>query len=577
VRPKTACDNLPPPVSRTQVTVVVLLITVVVLLQCADLWSVCRLIGDNGWDDGAITLAFARTFARHGRVALTPRSEVVEGFSSVSWFLLNALVALFRPSFRAAIAASQVLAIVSIGASTFLLARTCALLRLSWLFGALTVLAFAAWGCSYSEAGNGMEMGLLAAACLLVINELLSPEPRLLLLCGGVVLAITTRFEAALYVGLLALSVVSLPGRRLFRAIVLSGLGTVALLTIFRLAVFSDVLPNTFWAKRWPPYAAFGFWDRWEGAVELLRFFKWPFIAAGGAVAAGVLFGSGLAALWARRRDLMLLAAPIAGAVVMGVLTGKHWGYPGRMPYFAFPTTMLLLSLLFSASVEAGRSRLPAVVAVGLALLLAAGSLRWAVKWSKKTGYPYLWLTVARNGTFSVTPRSFAQSGQVFRRFAAAAELPHATILTSDVGGLSLCCDEFKIVDLAFLSNRALAHHGPGAIGGVLDAESPDLIEAHWEWAAKLYDLPSFRDRYAPAFAGGTKLWIRRDVAEAIARRGRGCWVPTERDDVTRAVQSHHYAHDELPADRTTFERPGVVFALAGADPDGVDLCSRDH
>jgi hypothetical protein len=576
VRLKTACDNLPPPVSRAQTTVVVLLIAVVVLWQCAALMSVCRLIGDNGWDDGAITLAFARTFARHGRVALTPQSEVVEGFSSVSWFLLNTLVALFRPSFQAAIAASQVLAVVSIGASTVLLARTCALLRLGWLFSALTVVVFAAWGCSFSEAANGMEMGLLAAACLLVINELLAPEPRLALLCGGVALAITTRFEAVLYVGLLALSVASVPGRRLFRAIVLSSVGTIALLTVFRLAVFSDVLPNTFWAKRWPPYAAFGFWDRWEGGVEMLRFFKWPFIAAGGAVAASVLFGSGLAALRARRPALLILAAPILGAIVMGVLTGRHWGYPGRMPYFAFPPTLLVLSLLFAASAEAARSRLPAVVAVGLALLLAAGSLRWAVQWSKKTGYPYLWLTVAHDGTFSVTPRSFAQSGQVFRRFAAAAELPHATVLTSDVGGLSLCCDEFKIVDLAFLSNRALAHDGPGAIGRVLDTESPDLIEAHWEWAAKLYDLPGFRDRYTPAFADGTKLWIRRDLAEAIARRGRGCRVPLQRDDVRRAVQGHHYAHDELPADRTSFERPGVVFALAGAVPDGLDLC-RDY
>ena len=45
-----------------------------------------------------------------------------------------------------------------------------------------------------------------------MINELLSPRPRLLLLCAGVVLAVTTRFEAILYVGLLGLSVVLRPG-----------------------------------------------------------------------------------------------------------------------------------------------------------------------------------------------------------------------------------------------------------------------------------------------------------------------------------------------------------------------------
>src|SRR3954466_15727077 len=139
-------------------------VTVVVLLQCAALLAVCRLIGDNGWDDGAITLAFARTFAGHGRVALTPRSEVVEGFSSVSWFLLNSLAALARPSYRATLLIAQILSVLCIGACSALLARSCALLRLSRLFSTLTVIVFAAWGCSFSEAGNGMEMGLLAAA-----------------------------------------------------------------------------------------------------------------------------------------------------------------------------------------------------------------------------------------------------------------------------------------------------------------------------------------------------------------------------------------------------------------------------
>jgi hypothetical protein len=564
VRPKTACDTLTRPVSRSQVTFVV-------LLQCAALLWVCHLIGDNGWDDGAITLAFARTFARHGRVALTPSSEVVEGFSSVSWFLLNSLIALGRPSFRTAIALSQALSVLSIAACTVLLARTCALLRIDRLFSALTVIGFAAWGCSFSEAGNGMEMGLLAAACLVMMNELLAPEPRLPFLCGGVVLAVTTRFEAVLYVGLFAVSVFSVPGRRAFRAIVLSGLFTVALLSVFRLAVFSDLLPNTFWAKRWPPYAAFSLGDRWAGGKELLRFFKLPLVAVGIAL----LSNLGLTkALRARRPALAILSAPILGAVVMGVLTGKHWGYPGRMPYFAFPPTMLLLSLVFSDGVAAAKSRPPVVRALASAAL-AAGSLLWAV-WLSRAQFPFDWLAVARTGTFDVTPHSYAQSGQVFRRFTAAADLPHPILLTSDVGGLALCCDEFRIVDLAFLSNRKLAHDGPGALGAVLDAESPDLIEAHWEWPAvgKLYELPSFAARYAPAFAEGTRLWVRRDLGERIVRIGRGCWVPRERDDVRRALRSDRYARFELPADQKTFEAAGVILALDPAG-DGVNLCAR--
>ena len=69
-----------------------------------------------------------------------------------------------RPSYRAAIAIAQALSVLSLAACTALLARSCALLRLDRAFSALTVIAFAAWGASFSEAGNAMEMGLLAAA-----------------------------------------------------------------------------------------------------------------------------------------------------------------------------------------------------------------------------------------------------------------------------------------------------------------------------------------------------------------------------------------------------------------------------
>jgi hypothetical protein len=513
-------------------------------------------------------------------VALTSGSEVVEGFSSVSWFLLSSLIALARPSFRAAIMLSQILAVLSIGASTALLARSCALLGLDRLFSTLTVIAFAAWGCSFSEAGNGMEMGLLAAACLLIINELLSPVPRLWLLSGGVVLAVTTRFEAVLYVALLGTGALALPDsasrRRAFRAIALSCLATVVVLSALRLVVFSDVLPNTFWAKRWAPYAAFSVQDRWVGAKELLRFFKVPLAALGIVVLSAFFTGLGLMrALGARRPALAILAAPILGAVVMGIVTGKHWGYIGRMPYFAFPPALLLLSLLFSTFVVAAKERLPAALAVGAAVL-AVGSLLWAVRVSR-IGYPHDWLAVARAGTFDVTPHSYAESGQVFRRLAAAAGLDRPVILTSDVGGLALCCDEFRIVDLAFLSSRQLAHEGPTAIGAVLDTESPDFVEAHWEWATvgKLYELPSFRARYAPAFAGGTRLWVRRDIGDRIARGGRGCWLPQEREDVRRALQADHGARFELPGDRASFQAPGIVLLLAHDDPDGVNLCPR--
>jgi hypothetical protein len=522
-------------------------------LQFTALVVVCLLVGDNGWDDGAITLAFSRTFARYGRIALTPRSQIVEGFSSVSWFLLNSAAALARLSYRSAIAVAQVLSALCICASTVLLARTCALLRFDRLFATLTVVSFAAWGCSFSEASNGMEMGLLAAAFLVMVNELLSPRPRMFWLGAGVVLAVTTRFEAALPVALLAGSVFSVPGRRAFRVLASTCLGTVLLLSLWRLAVFSDVLPNTFWAKRWPPYAAFGLADRLTGALELPAFFLLPLLAA----AIARRLGFNLAgALRPRRHALMILAGPIWGAMLIGGLIGKHWGYHGRMPYFAFPLALCLCSLALSSWVDAKRTGLRVVVATGLCVLTVAVSM---------IGFPTGSLSAAfEGGAFGVTPHTYAESGRVFRRFTSAAGLQQATILTADVGGLALCCDELAIVDLGFLSNRQLAHQGPGALAEVLEAESPELVEAHWEWAAagKLYDLPYFRARYRPAFAGRTKLWIRRDVAGAIERAGRGCSVAVEREDVREALHTHRYAGHDLPEDRRSFEASGIILTL---------------
>ena len=325
----------------------------------------------------------------------------------------NSLTALPRPSYRAAIAISQIPSVLSIARARRCSPGTCALLRLDRLFSTLTVITFAAWGCSFSEASNGMEMGLLAAACL-VMNELLLPQPRLLLLGAGVVLAVATRFESVLCVALLALSVASVPGRRAFWGIVVAGLGTVLLLSGWRLAVFSDFLPNTFWAKRWPPYADFHLLGRLRGAVELPSLLLAPLIALVLVLVLNRRPGFDLRdVLRTRRRAFLILASPVLGAVLIGGLIGKPWGHYGRMPYFAFPPALLLVSLVFSAWVSAGHSRLRVAAVAGLYALSIGVSM---------VGFPFGALAAARaGGSFGVTPHTYAASGRIFRRVAAAA------------------------------------------------------------------------------------------------------------------------------------------------------------
>src|SRR5579863_5987461 len=87
-------------------------------LQILMITLLARLVGTQGWDDGAITLAYSRTFADTGRFALTAVSEQVEGISSVSWFLINAFFSLFHPTFEGAILASQLAAGFFLGCAT---------------------------------------------------------------------------------------------------------------------------------------------------------------------------------------------------------------------------------------------------------------------------------------------------------------------------------------------------------------------------------------------------------------------------------------------------------------------------
>jgi hypothetical protein len=226
---------------------------------------------------------------------------------------------------------------------------------------------------------------------------------------------------------------------------------------------------------------------------------------------------------------------------------------------------MAALAVPFSSWVQAGPTRSRAIVAVAI----------WAcVVVTSMDGFPVGFLRSAfKGGAFDVTPHTYAASGRVFRRVADAANLREVSVLTPDVGGLALAFDEFRVVDLGMLSNRELAHRGPGVLGQVLVAESPDLIEAHWRWpsAGHLYELPSFKAEYRPALAGGTKLWLRRDLAATIEGLHRGCWVPVERADVKQALVAHRYAGHDLPEDRVSFEREGIILALA--DEESGSLC----
>lgn len=61
------------------------------------------------WDDSAITMAYARTFAHTGVIEATPGSGIVEGYSTTLWMLVLAALARAASNPSALLAAAKIL------------------------------------------------------------------------------------------------------------------------------------------------------------------------------------------------------------------------------------------------------------------------------------------------------------------------------------------------------------------------------------------------------------------------------------------------------------------------------------
>ena len=161
----------------------------------------------SSWDDGAITAAFAQTLAHSGRIALTPTSVTVEGFSSITWFLLLSVPALvthhpeiilvWMKALSALFAALSLVVLYAIARRQFAAPSSAVVAVLLFAFS-LTVL---------NEIRDGMEMNLATFLLLLLFHILTRGQERGRVLYASLVgwLLLLTRFEAPLQLGLLAM------------------------------------------------------------------------------------------------------------------------------------------------------------------------------------------------------------------------------------------------------------------------------------------------------------------------------------------------------------------------------------
>lgn len=514
------------------------------LLVVAWLGAFVVQVRDYGWDDGAITEAYARTFADTGRIALTPYSVVGEGFSSPAWFLVLAMMgALARPfgglGYPGFIAVGQWLAVLCAGMGAALLVAL--LRRRMGVLAAVgtAVVAFAGAG-MVNEAMNGMEMLLLSLVAVALLVAVRRPDSvGVCWLTGLSFLVPFVRLEALAYLAAMGLA---LAVRRRWRTVMIMaassavGLGVV---TGARWLIFGQLVPNTMIAKRWPPYT----WVRnqastpWnpEMVKELLA--AWlPILALLllTVLCAGLLRAQGRARQAAgsderfRPPDWTVAACGwVVGCTVANVMIGPNWGYRTRMELSMIPVgiaaaAVLAAGVLRTVSPAPRASRLPRAsgalvlaVPVVVAVVIAAqfGSILM------RSGH----LSAARAGSEqrSVTPHSYRTTGEAVDRVRVLLGEQSLAFMVPDVGGSSLCCTRLNIIDSALLTNPELARVGWGGFDAYLVQVAPDVIETHSPWsdASGIYHSSFFASRYRPIVINDRFVYLRTDLLDRLRAR----------------------------------------------------------
>ena len=487
----------------------------------AQVWVAWRFWA-NTWDDSAITLGFARTFALTGRIEPTPGSGLVEGYSTTLWMLLMAATARMGASAAAMMAIAKVL--------TLLLNLLNLLLIRSWVRawqGDVTAdLTAGVFGCAFTfyETVNGMETPLLVA--LLFVMLLLRRAEggrwaRVAYLAAGIGVLLT-RWESVFL--LLPFVLLDGPRRRAIGAAVCWG-AAFLLSTAARWAYFGALVPNTITAKRHSPYSDAA-WH--EGMKQRL-------LQPGAIVAAcwfALLVGAGYllyllatrqGARWNLREELRrspelrfaLLFTVFAGLLATAI--GPNWGPPLRTFYEGWPFLIALLLLPLSAGERRAANRrggrgaaltLATAVLCGLTLLTMFARIR---EMSVPNAPSYM---------ATVTVDKIARLNEVMDDIRAASGRKTLVYAGPDLGGILLYSTGIEVVDVGLLCDRVLARDGYAAVEPyLLEQRRPDVIEVHRFWTSltKLESSERFRAEYEPVDVDGLRLFLRRDLVQSIA------------------------------------------------------------
>jgi hypothetical protein len=265
-----------------------------------------------------------------------------------------------------------------------------------------------------------------------------------------------------------------------------------------------------------------------------------------------------LRTLTSARRDLVILAAPVIAVELFALITGKNQGYLGRMVFLGLPFALLLFARLYDSlavDLRADMKRLLLVVAgvatVQIGLTLTASTALAGVSPPAEA--------------MPVTPEAYRRTGLSIDRLRERLGLARIVFLTPDVGGLGLCCERIRVIDLGLLTSGPLARRGYGALPALIAAERPDVIEAHrgWAQASDLYDIPQFQRDYRPAMMDGLRIYLRADLAKRMIGQGQAVMcLASDPKCLDMALQRHRYVLDATRTDDVAFLKSGDFIVL---------------
>ena len=486
--------------------------------------AIALAVGVVAWDDGYITLAFARTFAETGHIGLTSYSETVEGATSPIWFLLMAgIYKLGLTSFYGFHLASQLMAALCAGATAVLLYRLIlpSAPRAAWWIGFVTLLL----GTFRTETANGMEMTLLCLAVLGIMT--LIQDRREQPVFGLVALAAIVpfvRLEAAGFVIAGAIGIALFSRQvRVGLAIIASSFISIMAISYLRYVVFGTFgLTNTMIAKQQSPYTPPFGTPAWNFQTLTTVLIEPVFTILPAVVVAFVLSRlSGVKASSSFRELAQLatsrrlparmsfgIAYALAYLVFIFAFGSNYFAPPGRMGAAASLALIVVAAMAIPVSKsEPFRSLTRSSYAAVVSALIVVGLL----------SQDLAWIYIARLNTdpklaFNSTV-AYRKNGEAIDHVRELLQLQSIRALLADVGAPSLCCDRVEVLDLGLLANTELSRSGWEGFADYLREKQPDLIQTHGVWSQEsgIYDNAQFVQNYTPVVVFDSLFYLRND------------------------------------------------------------------